>query len=293
MKLNKLNIAIVGLSGMLSAPAFAQNFYQCMPVGCQKGEYGKPGFCNPCEQGTYSDTINATACKKCPPGSYNTGGGSSMCEFCPAGQYQENYGGGCCDYCKSGTYSLQGATKCYTNREYVGFGGGSADGTYSVGEDYVALSIKVGGDTKRFSPNEYLNGNLEYGSWHLYDAKCSEKTEGMSWENQSILNLSASKTFKNPFATNCDSEEANCRKFKPIYVKAEKTAKGVKIYFANEENCKVANASSSTSINCSKYESDTALAYKDYYTYNSGAVTCLQCEISNSYIVDDMEVSCE
>ena len=108
MKLNKLNIAIVGLSGMMSAPAFAQNFYQCMPKKCQKGEYGAQGNCQKCPAGEYSDTINATACKKCPSGLVSEVG-SEKCQLCPAGFKCDSNGFTACEW---GTYSPSGDKSC-------------------------------------------------------------------------------------------------------------------------------------------------------------------------------------
>ena len=283
MKLNKLNIAIVGLSGMLSAPAFAQNFYQCMPVGCQKGEYGKPGFCNPCEQGTYSDTINATACTKCPPGSYNTGGGSSMCEFCPAGQYQENYGGGCCDYCKSGTYSLQGATKCYANREYVGFGGGS--GWY----DENIISIRVGLGAQLFATNPLFT------EWHFYDANCYSKSNTDSkpgiiyWgEQQQLFDRSLLipiQQLSNPLGQEYIG-----------VVEARKTSKGTEVRFAKESACQPKLDTNEGTTNCNSYTNETHLVIKndkELQVNNQTFLGCLQCAVSSTYIVDNVEIKCK
>ena len=111
MKLNKLNIAIVGLSGMLSAPAFAQNFYQCMPVGCKPGYYGAPGACKACPAGEYSDTSNSTVCKKCPSGLVSDVG-ANKCQSCPAGYACDSNGFTACEW---GTYSKQGELSCSTS----------------------------------------------------------------------------------------------------------------------------------------------------------------------------------
>ena len=109
MKTNKLNLVIIGLAGILSNPASAQKFYQCMPIAnCQKGEYRKDGTCHKCpENGACRNNELALECpagtwlyrtcengwieeenSMCPTGKHPADKSTaSHCQQCPTGYY--------------------------------------------------------------------------------------------------------------------------------------------------------------------------------------------------------------
>lgn len=120
MKTNKLNLVVIGLAGILSNPASAQKFYQCMPViKCNNNEYKEGINCIKCPDnsvckdnkivlscpaGTWlyrtcvsgyiggndmcptgkqlADKSTATECATCPTGYYCPGDGNMY--LCPA-----------------------------------------------------------------------------------------------------------------------------------------------------------------------------------------------------------------
>ena len=58
----------------------------CVGVPCGPGSTGVPGFCAPCEAGSYKDTTGRDPCLPCPAGTYlGSTGGSSLdaCVECP------------------------------------------------------------------------------------------------------------------------------------------------------------------------------------------------------------------
>ena len=89
-------------------------------VGLFQSEKGK-GICQPCEAGTWSDTIGSSSssnCKKCNKGTYSTATGSSSltsCNACPPGKNSQTIGASnsaTCKACKQGTSSNAGAIAC-------------------------------------------------------------------------------------------------------------------------------------------------------------------------------------
>lgn len=109
--MNKLNIAIVGISGVISNPVFAQKFYQCLPVDCKPGEYGAPGACKKCPAGEYTDGVNLEACKPCPANAVCENGVIKL--QCEAGKWLYRTcvpGGGGDRYCPGGQHIADKST---------------------------------------------------------------------------------------------------------------------------------------------------------------------------------------
>ena len=77
--MNKLNIAIVGISGVISNPVFAQKFYQCLPIKCSDGQYLDGSNCKSCPKGFECKNNQKTACKS---GFYANKEGMANCKSC-------------------------------------------------------------------------------------------------------------------------------------------------------------------------------------------------------------------
>lgn len=77
--MNKLNIAILGISGVISNPVFAQKFYQCLPIKCSDGQYLDGSNCKSCPKGFECKNNQKTACRS---GFYANKEGMANCKSC-------------------------------------------------------------------------------------------------------------------------------------------------------------------------------------------------------------------
>ena len=84
--------------------------------------------CVPCQRGTYSRTLNASACTDCNPGTYATGVQALSCSLCGPGTFSSGVGVSVCTECQTGFYvALEGMTQCLScGRGQFGTGTGLA-----------------------------------------------------------------------------------------------------------------------------------------------------------------------
>lgn len=108
----KKEILIAGIMGIMSSPAFAQNFYQCTP--CPAGTYAEGGQCKNCSAGTFSKGA-ASSCEACPTGTYSSASASfcAPCQSKPANaHFTSNATSDSCSWdCDSG-FSKSGNLCC-------------------------------------------------------------------------------------------------------------------------------------------------------------------------------------
>ncbi len=108
----KKEILIAGIMGVMSSPAFAQNFYQCTP--CPAGTYAESGQCKSCSAGTFSKGA-ASSCEACPTGTYSSSSASfcSPCQSKPANShFTSNATSDSCSWACDSGFSQSGNLCC-------------------------------------------------------------------------------------------------------------------------------------------------------------------------------------
>lgn len=82
------------------APTMSPTWEQCAP-----GTFRNGTGCDPCEPGTFTDTVNATECDECAVGRFAPASGSDECTVCPVDTFQNETGKEFCYDCPDGYHA--------------------------------------------------------------------------------------------------------------------------------------------------------------------------------------------
>ena len=89
---------------------------------CAAGYYATPSSsrCQPCAQGSFSNTSDSSTCMPCGKGRFASGLGSSMCSECSAGFFSSTEGQSSCNQCDGSSWAVPGSSACVSRVWGVG-----------------------------------------------------------------------------------------------------------------------------------------------------------------------------